>query len=185
MKIILALIVSVLFTIATTHAQEVGKNLGSVYLAIDSKLPKDFKHEDDQVSISSKGESMSVINFEIRNNTSSAISFLWADSYFVISERTSPFTDAGKATSAAFGLSTTESNSVNPPAKIGSNANILAKVGSATGLLFDFRAVNKYFKDNGKMPQDRAVFVFDIGGEKVEKVIPMQVYTSKIRKSMK
>lgn len=185
MKIIFAFIFTALFTIASVHAQEVGKNLGSVYLAIDGKLPKDFKHEDDQVSISSKGESMSVINFEIRNNTSSAISFLWADSYFVISERTIPFSDAAKATSAAFGLSTTESNSVNPPAKIGANANIMAKVGAGTGLLFDYRAVNKYYKDNGKMPQDRAVFAFDIGGEKVEKVIPIQVYTSKIRKSMK
>lgn len=185
MKIILAFILTALFTVSKTHAQEVGKNLGSVYLAIDGKLPKDFKFEDDQVSISPKGESMSVINFEIRNNTSSAISFLWADSYFVITERTIPFSDAGKATSAAFGLSTTESNSVNPPTKIGANANILAKVGSATGLLFDFRAVNKYFKDNSKIPQDRAVFVFDIGGEKVEKVIPIQVYTSKIRKSMR
>lgn len=184
MKKIIFLLSLILFTI-TTQAQEKGKNLGSVYLAIDGENPKDYVYHDEQVTIKVVGETLGNINFEIRNNSDGSAKFLWADSYFVSTENTIPFSDMNKGTSAAFGITTTETNSVNPATRIGAEAKITIKASSPTGMLFDYRAINKYFEENGKLPNDRAVLAFEIDGSKVEKVIPIQVYTSKIKKQLK
>lgn len=172
-------------SVTISKAQEFGKNLGSVYLTIDGKLPKEYVFKDDQVTIKVVGESMSNINFEIRNNSDGSAKFLWADSYFVSMENTIPFSDMNKGTAAAFGITTTETNSINPATRIGAEAKITIKASSSTGMLFDYRAINKYYEENGKLPNDRAVLAFEIDGSKVEKVIPIQVYTTKIKKQLK
>lgn len=166
-------------------AQEFGKKLGSVSLTIDEAHPRDFIYEDDDVTVRSTDQTISSITFEIRNNTDAAIDFLWSESYFVITEETHPFVDMGRATAAAFGITTTETNSVTPAAKIGSEAKTLAKATTKKSMLFDFKKVNDYFEENGELPNDRAVLVFLIDGEKVEKAIPIQVYTGKIKRAIR
>lgn len=184
MKKIIFLLSLILFTI-TTQAQEKGKNLGSVYLAIDGENPKDYVYHDEQVTIKVVGETLGNINFEIRNNSNGSAEFIWADSYFVITENTIPFSDMNRGTAAAFGITTTETNSVNPASRIGAEAKITVKASSKNGILFNFRDINKYYDQHAKLPNDRAVLAFVIDGKKVEKVIPIQVYTSKIKKKLK
>src|SRR5690606_13261119 len=105
-----------------SKAQEFGKNLGSVYLTINGEHPKDYVYHDEQVTIKVVGETLGNINFEIRNISDGSAEFIWADSYFVITENTIPFSDMNRGTAAAFGITTTETNSVNPATRIGTEA---------------------------------------------------------------
>lgn len=168
-----------------SKAQEFGKNLGSVYLTINGEHPKDYVYHDEQVTIKVVSETLGNINFEIRNISDGSAEFIWADSYFVITENTIPFSDMNRGTAAALGITTTETNSVNPATRIGTEAKITVKASSKNGILFNFRDINKYYDQHAKLPNDRAVLAFKIGGKKVEKVIPIQVYTSKIKKKLK
>ncbi|KGE14628.1 hypothetical protein [Sphingobacterium deserti] len=165
--------------------QEFVKNLGSVRVAFDGKAPKEFKHTDEDLTISIQDVGMGYVYFNVRNNLDKAISFQWPSSYYVISEETIPVKDASGATAQMLGIEVKEANSVSPPTIIAPESKVVLKCATNSAVLFDYRKANKYFQENGKLPNDRAVLQFEINGAKVDKVIPIQVYTSKIKKALK
>lgn len=175
----------ILLISVNVNAQEFGKNIGSVSVAFDGKNSKEYKYTDDDVTIAIQDVGMGYIYFNVRNNSNKAISFQWPTSYYVIAEETIPFSDASGATAQMLGIEIKEANSVSQPTLIAPESKVVLKCATKSAVLFDYGKANKYFQENGKLPNDRAVLQFEINGEKVDKVIPIQVYTSKIKKSLK
>lgn len=169
-----------LFSI-TVSAQEFGKNIGSVSVAFDGKAPKEYKHKDDAITITVEDVAMGYVYFNARNNSDKAITFQWPTSYYVISEETIPMLDVENYAAWTTGLTINE----NTPTVIAPESKVVLKCTAKGSTLFDYFKANKYFKENDKMPRDRAVLQFEIDGAKVEKVIPIEVYTKKIRKALK
>jgi hypothetical protein len=173
-------------SITTAGAQSFGKNLAGVSVAIDQKHPKEFLYDSLGVQIRIADLGMTYITFEVRNSTDSGIDLLWDRTHLVVTEETIPIADVGDATARALGLEVNESNSVSPPTHIASNSKVTVRAASKKGILFDYAKVNKYFKENGKMPDDRISLYFasESGGKRVV-TIPIQVYTGRIKKALK
>jgi hypothetical protein len=174
-----------LATVGTLHAQDYGRNLGAVSVTYNGSGSKTFKYADDLVELSIPKESISEITVQAKNVSSSPIYFNWSESYFVLNEETVPVVDNAAGSAAAFGLATKEVNSVAPNAKIANGSKVDLKIGSKKGMFWDYRDANNYFKQNGKPREDKLVLVFEQDGKKLEKTIPIQVYTSKIVKQLK
>ncbi|MFE2860979.1 hypothetical protein [Sphingobacterium multivorum] len=167
------------------QAQEYGRNIGSVSVTYNGQPSKTFKFEDDQVELLVPKESISEIVVSAKNKTSTSIYFNWTESYFLINGETIPVVDNSKGVAIALGIETKEANSTTPNSKIAPNSKIELKLGSKKGMLFDYSAVNKYFKEHGKVMDDKIVLVFEKSGELIEKVIPIQVYTGRVIKQLK
>ncbi len=167
----------------SSYSQEFGKNIGSVSVAFDGKTPKEYKHKDDDVSIAIHDVAMGYVYFNVRNNSDKAISFQWPTSYFVIAEETIPVVNADAG--GVIGIQVKEVNSVSPPTVIAPESKVILRCATKDAVLFNFFKSNKYFQENGKLPNDRAVLQFEIDGKKVDKIVPFQVYTSKIKKALK
>lgn len=182
-KILLVLLM--LGVLGFAKGQDYGRNLGSVSVTYNGQSSKTFKFEDEQVEISVPKESISEIVVSAKNKTSTSIYFNWTESYFLINGETIPVVDNSKGVAIALGIETKEANSTTPNSKIAPNSKIELKLGSKKGMLFDYSAVNKYFKEHGKVMDDKIVLVFEKSGELIEKVIPIQVYTGRVIKQLK
>lgn len=164
-----------------SYAQEFGKNIGSVSVAFDGKAPKHYLYQDDDVNIIISDVSMEQINFAVTNKTKNSITFHWPTSYYVIAEETIPMLDGNNSAAWTTGLTINE----HTPTMIAPESRVFLKCTTKNTVLFQYFKTNKFFQDTGKMPHDRAVLQFEIDGAKVEKTIPIEVYTSKIKKALK
>ena len=168
-----------------SNAQEFGKNLGSVSVAVENQNPDKYIFSDEQVSIKIKEISIYSITFEATNNTNSSISFNWGESYYVVDGESIPFESGSGQAAVALGMQSKEINSQPKDLKIGPKTKVNITSLPTGKTLFNFSSANKYFKEESKVPENIAVLSFDIKGETVEKPITFQMYTGKIKKGLK
>ena len=181
-------LIYVLFALAcagSVKAQDYGRNLGSVSVTYNGQSGKTFKYTDDQVELSVPKESMSEITVTTKNVSNSPIYFNWSESYFVINDETVQINNNTNESAVAFGQAVKEANSVSSNTKIAPSTKSDLRIGIKKGMFWDYQDANKYFKDNGKPREDKLVLVFDQDGKKLEKTIPILVYTGKIIKQLK
>ncbi len=128
---------------------------------------------------------MSEITVTAKNVSSSPIYFNWSESYFIINEETVQINNNTNESAVAFGQAVKEANSVSSNTKIAPSTKSALRIGIKKGMIWDYQDANKYFKDNGKPREDKLVLVFDQDGKKLEKAIPILVYTGKIIRQLK
>ncbi|CDS94543.1 exported hypothetical protein [Sphingobacterium sp. PM2-P1-29] len=182
------LLTSLLFALTWTmksNAQDFGKNLGSVSVAVENQNPDKYIFSDEQVSIKIKEISIYSITFEATNKTNSSISFNWGESYYVVDGESLSMENGSGQAAVAIGMQSKEVNSQPKDLKIGpkTKVNIISLPKGKT--LFNFSSANKYFKEESKVPENKAVLAFNINGSTVEKPITFQIYTGKIKKGLK
>lgn len=184
---LLFIFVILIGSITTSYAQEFGKNIGFASVTFGNMHPKEYVYTDNDVSISIDVVALPLVVFKVQNLGSRTISFLWTDSYFVISGESMPMTEIANGREIVFELKDVDikTNDILWPTKIGNDSYTLLYATSKEELVFNPQKANDFFKSHGKLSNDRAVLTFEIDGRTVEKTIPIQVYTRKIKKALK
>lgn len=166
------LIVMALISVMFVAKSQDTKKIGAIHATVNNQNPKNFQLDDEFVKITPNSLGGQKLSVNIENKTDKTISLIWEDSYFVLSNETTP------ASNSAYEVLKLSDQKIAPGAKI------VADFWS-NKYIFDLFGAESLYRKSGETLVNKVVIAILVNGVKKEYPLSIELYTKKNLKDRK